>query len=836
MSFSKPDVNNIWAENGATISPSLAKISQGWIAEIPDFEFENWIQQRQDQFNAHVNQFGIPVWDSVTEYVAGKSYVQGNDGEIYKAITTNTNKEPTTNTLDWKKAFTIFDSGYSKSESDSRFLSKTDNLSDLTNVVQARSNLSVYSKSESDSRFLSKTDNLSDLSDLNAARSNLSVYSKSESDSRFLNETDNLSDLTNVAQARSNLSVYSKSESDSRFLSKTDNLSDLTNVAQARSNLSVYSKSESDSRFLNLSGGVLTGKLTLDGDPVDSLHAATKQFVDDSVSNRVLGVTSISQIANSDAPVGSMFNLSLGDRSGIFDVVSGNFSVEVSKDSAQGIYIALSDDPSATSKVAKRRFSGFCDLRWFGASFDGSDETSLVNMAISLEDNILLAGGGTLGISAASPTSGIIAKDNLTIAFEPGTKIAAITGNATEYFIIRVVSNDNVTIINPHIVGDRETNTALVGEKGHLIFVYESSNVRVLGVNQGLLEKAYGDGLYIGGDSTESVNCYVSNIICDNNRRQGLSVTAAKNLIVRDSQFNNTNGTAPEFGIDVEPNNGNVKLQSIVFENCSAGLNAGSNFGVLAVNQNSAADITFSNCSSYGLSGYTIRDCSGAGIVKFNNCTTNQSTYPSVVINNVTLPVKGDIIITDPAPANPTNSFDGALTVLTGPVSNLDLTIDVTVFNQTPNSALFIQADSGLIEGFINILGNLVGDKLVNKNTSTALDLQVSFKKPRVVNKTTSVTNSQFRSERLWFSQFTNTGATGSVLHQLSSEANFKGHRLSAKVTTAQSLGFSVLLGGVFFPGSGTQLYSNQVGAYVEIEFNGSNWEITKQVGTWTVA
>src|SRR5690554_4414518 len=295
MSFSKPDVNNIWAENGATISPSLAKISQGWIAEIPDFEFENWIQQRQDQFNAHVNQFGIPVWDSVTEYVAGKSYVQGNDGEIYKAITTNTNKEPTTNTLDWKKAFTIFDSGYSKSESDSRFLSKTDNLSDLTNVVQARSNLSVYSKSESDSRFLSKT----------------------------------------------------------------DNLSDLTNVAQARSNLSVYSKSESDSRFLNLSGGVLTGKLTLDGDPVDSLHAATKQFVDDSVSNRVLGVTSISQIANSDAPVGSMFNLSLGDRSGIFDVVSGNFSVEVSKDSAQGIYIALSDDPSATSKVAKRRFSGF---------------------------------------------------------------------------------------------------------------------------------------------------------------------------------------------------------------------------------------------------------------------------------------------------------------------------------------------------------------------------------------------------------------------------------------------------------------------------------------------
>ena len=189
MTFTKPDVNYLWAETGSVIPPSASKIAQGWIAEIPDYEFENWIQNRQDQFNAHVNQYGIPVWDATTEYVANKSYVQGSDGEIYRALTTHTNANPTTSPTNWVKAFDNFDTSYSKTEADDRFLNESNNLSDLPNVTTARTNLSVYSKTESDNRFLNESNNLSDLPNVTTARTNLSVYSKTEADDRYSGQT-----------------------------------------------------------------------------------------------------------------------------------------------------------------------------------------------------------------------------------------------------------------------------------------------------------------------------------------------------------------------------------------------------------------------------------------------------------------------------------------------------------------------------------------------------------------------------------------------------------------------------------------------------------------------
>jgi hypothetical protein len=54
------------------------------------------------------------------------------------------------------------------------------------------------------------------------------------------------------------------------------------------------------------------------------------------------------------APVGYVFSLNAGGRSGTFDVVAGDFSTELAADTENGIYIGLADDPTATTKVAKR--------------------------------------------------------------------------------------------------------------------------------------------------------------------------------------------------------------------------------------------------------------------------------------------------------------------------------------------------------------------------------------------------------------------------------------------------------------------------------------------------
>ena len=257
MAFTKPNVNTPWAETGEIVSPSVSKVAQGWVEEIPDFEFENWIQNRSDQFNAHVNQYGITVWDAVTQYITDKSYVQASNGVVYRAATTNTNKNPLTNSSDWSRAFNDPATIYTKTESDTKYATRANNLSDLANAATARTNLSVYSKSETDTSYAKRSNNLSDLQSSSNARSNIDVYSTGESDGRYLNESSNLSDLSNNLTARSNLDVYSKadvytkSQTDTKYAQRSNNLSDLQSSATARSNLDVYSTGESDGRYLN---------------------------------------------------------------------------------------------------------------------------------------------------------------------------------------------------------------------------------------------------------------------------------------------------------------------------------------------------------------------------------------------------------------------------------------------------------------------------------------------------------------------------------------------------------------------------------------------------------
>lgn len=110
--ITKPDMEFIWASGGAVVKPSDVKIQTGWTPEVPPHQWENWAQNRQDQYIAHVNQRGIPQWDGNTEYeAAGLSYVQGTDGVIYKSVAASgpatTVQDPTTDIADtyWTVAF-----------------------------------------------------------------------------------------------------------------------------------------------------------------------------------------------------------------------------------------------------------------------------------------------------------------------------------------------------------------------------------------------------------------------------------------------------------------------------------------------------------------------------------------------------------------------------------------------------------------------------------------------------------------------------------------------------------------------------------------------------------
>jgi hypothetical protein len=140
-----------WASGGEILNPGDSKYQTGWQVEVPPRQWFNYLDNRQDTAIAHINQHGVPVWDSATEYQADKSYVQGvTNGTIYRCVQTHANQNPETDVTNtyWIVAFASAGDFYTKAEADGAFLSKTLNGSDILNPAAFRSNLSVYSQAQ----------------------------------------------------------------------------------------------------------------------------------------------------------------------------------------------------------------------------------------------------------------------------------------------------------------------------------------------------------------------------------------------------------------------------------------------------------------------------------------------------------------------------------------------------------------------------------------------------------------------------------------------------------------------------------------------------------------
>lgn len=210
--FSKPTkLENVWAASGdKTPPPDDAKINQGFIIEIPIIEQFNYIDNKQDQMLAHLNQRGVPEWDSISSYYANISYVQGSNGIIYRAkqdsggTLTAVNPVTEVGSVKWGVAFYFSTDVYTKTESNAAYMVKSSNLSDLTNTATARTNISVYSKAESNSFYANRANNLSDVSSASTAFNNIKQQATESyvgagriaTDSEASNATDNTVLLT----------------------------------------------------------------------------------------------------------------------------------------------------------------------------------------------------------------------------------------------------------------------------------------------------------------------------------------------------------------------------------------------------------------------------------------------------------------------------------------------------------------------------------------------------------------------------------------------------------------------------------------------------------------
>ena len=92
-----------------------------------------------------------------------------------------------------------------------------------------------------------------------------------------------------------------------------------------------------------------------------------------------------------------------------------------------------------------------------------------------------------------------------------------------------------------------------------------------------------GDGIYVGaaytgttGELNYCENVTIERCTVDNSRRNGITITSVKNLLVKDCVLSNSNGAQPEAGIDFEPNISTEFMQNVVVQNLKTINNADS--------------------------------------------------------------------------------------------------------------------------------------------------------------------------------------------------------------------------------------------------------------------
>lgn len=169
------------------------------------------------------------------------------------------------------------------------------------------------------------------------------------------------------------------------------------------------------------------------------------------------------------------------------------------------------------------------------------------------------------------------------------------------YEIIRV-SGKNISINgNGIIIGDKHSHTGTKGEWGMGIFFRGAVNTSVSGLT---IKDCWGDCIYVGKSSKDVVieNCWL-----DHGRRQGISVTKADGVTIRNCKITNVGGTAPEYAIDIEPNANDtvdhILIENVEVENCRGGFMAykGNKYPRTTI-----GDIVIRNCSISATDKYPI--------------------------------------------------------------------------------------------------------------------------------------------------------------------------------------------------------------------------------------
>lgn len=157
---------------------------------------------------------------------------------------------------------------------------------------------------------------------------------------------------------------------------------------------------------------------------------------------------------------------------------------------------------------------------------------------------------------------GLSINDGSKLYFPKGAKLILEANNEEWYEMLRLHDVSNIEIYNPKLVGDREAHIGTTGEHGMGISIRGGTdNVKIYNPH---IENLWGDAIYLGHLQYRQVkNVTVIGGYLNYNRRNGISITSGENILIEDIIISNTEGTAPESGIKIEPSNGRAVLNNI---------------------------------------------------------------------------------------------------------------------------------------------------------------------------------------------------------------------------------------------------------------------------------
>lgn len=249
---------------------------------------------------------------------------------------------------------------------------------------------------------------------------------------------------------------------------------------------------------------------------------------------------------------------------------------------------------------------------------NGTNDTANIQSVLDTGASDILIPDGVYWIDAEIS---LIPRSNQNIKLSKNAILKAIPTSNANYQIFDLKDVSNVEIEGGTLIGERYQHQGSDGQWGYGVKI--GANTDNILIKNMILKDFWGDGIYIGSLTTPAKNVRIDNIIADNNRRQGCSITYAENVNVTNSIFKNTNGSAPESGIDIEPNSGTY-VKNVVIDNCQFLDNAGSGIDFVGAYGIGIENFNISNCKMVGnRNGIGLINCK---TIDINNCIISENT------------------------------------------------------------------------------------------------------------------------------------------------------------------------------------------------------------------